>query len=788
MRNVKDQSAPNRPRRHTRRQLWLWGGIVGLAVALPLAAAGIALARFNPNDYAPALSAAVARATGRELAFGGEISLHLGLTPRLVVSNVTLSNPPGGFAGNFITLERAEARIALLPLLRHHLDILQLLLERPQITLQTLPTGSSNWDFSAAPGQAGRVHHLQGYQLALEAVDIRDATITLLPASGRVYRFTLPRLTGTAESLVAPLHLTGEVQLGGQPVALRGTVGAVAALSASAPWPVDLSLASGGASAHLSGAIAQPRHGAGYDFTLTADIPDLAALGTLPSLRQLHLQTEIADRGASFPAINNFSLTAGAADLSAVRPGLTLHGVDVEMAALDQPLSLRASGRLGADEFSIKGALGGPGALLAASPVNLPVALAIQLGAAKADLTGAIATPHKLAGVALVFSAAIPDLAALSAAAGTALPAWKNIIVQATLTDPGGAGLRQAIGLDGLSVSMDHAQLGGDASLVLAPRPQLQLALKFSQLDLDTLAAAAPPAAPGPGWMPPLAWLRRGDAALDLAADTLIWHQLTLTALQGHLALTNGVLTLSPFTGELPGGKVTASASLDASKDPAAETLRISAPALALAPLLHGFGLPAAAQGTAQFQLTAASTGNSWDSIAAGLNGSLGFAAVNGVVDGAAFAPLLGLRQKAGLTAAALTAPGPVPLRCAALRLDVAHGIGTLAALALDSARFRLTGTGTLDFTKQTLAITLHPGVQGWQVDAAVALEGGWAQPVLRTAPALPTPAGDICPAALSLARFGQPGPAALPPGRFTLPALAPMPGAPTNLNAILTQ
>ena len=814
--SMRTEETPPTSRQGRKPGIWLWiAAGAALLVAVPVAAGLVALARFNPNAYASALAAAVERATGRQLTLGGPVRLHLSFNPTLTVSNVTLGNPPGGFAGDFITLDRADAQIALLPLLTHHLDVLRLVLERPQITLQHLPSGASNWVFSAAPGHATGTRRFHGYRLALKAVEIRDGHVTIIPANGQIYGFGLPRVTGTADSLSAPLHLAGGARIGTQKVDLTGVVGPIAQLSGTAPWPVDLSLTSAGATGRLTGAVAQPRTGAGYDLTLNVDIPALEALtpGTLPALHQLHLGAEIVDRNAVAPAINNASLTAGPSDLSSLRPGLTLQGLDIEMSALNQPVTLQASGELGQDAFSAKGYVGAPDALLdpsllpagTAAPASFPVGLSLRLGPAQAAITGAIATPTTLSGAALAITATVPDLSALSTAAGTTLPAWKNITIQTTLTDPGGQGLRNAIGLDSLAVTMDHAQFGGDASLFFGTKPSLQLSLKFSNADLDALTAALPqpqpaaattpapaPAAPTlPSAPLPLGLLHLGDADIQLAADSLIWHQLTFTALQGHATITNGALSLNPFTGELPGGAVTASASLDASKDPATETLQVTAPALALPPLLHAFGLPDTAEGTAQVQLKAATTGDTPQAIASGLNGSFGAAAVNGVIDGGVVNSLLGAVLKtAGLTDPQLTAPGPAPVRCAALRLDAANGTGTVSALALDSLRLKLQGGGTMDFGKATLGLTLQPQLRGQAATTQVTVSGGFAQPTLAAAHAPPAPGGDICPAALSLARFGHPGPAAPPPGSFPSPeSSAPQqPGSPANLNDLLGQ
>ena len=48
-------------------------------------------------------------------------------------------------------------------------------------------------------------------------------------------------------------------------------------------------------------------------------------------------------------------------------------------------------------------------------------------------------------------------------------------------------------------------------------------------------------------------------------------------------------------------------------------------------------------------------------------------------------------------------------LRCVALRIDVAHGVGDLHALLLDTVPLRLTGGGTVDLGQETLSLHLLP-------------------------------------------------------------------------------
>ena len=350
-------------------------------------------------------------------------------------------------------------------------------------------------------------------------MDISNGQLTIKNKNGAPVIISVPSLSGTATALDAPLHLKASAQIGATPFTLAGTVGPVARLSGigTGPWPVDLTVTLAGATAHVQGAIAHPLAFKGYDANVTADIPALNSLAAslppawigglaLPPVQNLTVSARIVDQNSLIPAIDDLVLQAGAADLSGLRPGLALKSLHIEMASLDQPLSLNATGTMGGNNLSVTGRFGPPQALLprawlpASMPpqVNYPVNAQATFGNASLSVHGAIATPETLTGAALALDATIPDLATLGPLIGSPLPTWTNISAQTTLVDPGGQGLRNAIGLQGLAVTMNNAAFGGDASLFLTKPAKLEAALTASQLNLDALLAALPPTASPP--------------------------------------------------------------------------------------------------------------------------------------------------------------------------------------------------------------------------------------------------------------------------------------------------
>jgi AsmA protein len=873
---------------------------VVVVVALPLAAIAVLLVTFNPNAYAPQIVAAVEAATGRQLVLGSPIQIALSLTPTIEADDVSLANPPDFADANFLTLQRVEARFALWPLLSHKLDIQRLVLVGPVMTLETNQAGAADWSFApgaealgaaapgaVAPGAApagapGTAAPAAPFKVTLESVELQNGQLILKDARGaQTGALAITDLTGAADSASAPLKLDATAAYNGAPFTLDGQVGALERFSGigSGLWPVDLSLAANGATVTVNGAFAHPRRGRGYDLAVTAAIPALEAFQpwagaavTLPAIHNLTAAAHLTDQNATLPAITALFVKAGGSDLSSLRPGLALTQADIEMPSLSQPVSVNLAGTLNNAPLNATGNIGAIAALLnpawlppappplnpQAQPPSYPVNLAFQAGDAKLSITGGVATPGAytgtpMAGVALALNASIPDLSALGGLTGTPLPVWKNIQLQTTISDPGGLGLEKSIGLDGLTVTMDNAAFGGEASLYFGQNPKFDVALKGQQINLDALLAALPqpaagaaapgaaaPGAAAPGAAAPSAasienaapnvqtgdftqsraqlpikLLQTASADIQLAADTLIINKATYTALQTHAVLANGVLTINPLTAILPGGSIAATATIDAAKTPAAETIAINAPALALAPFLKAIDVPDDAEGTIQAALNASGAGDTPHDFFSTINGQLGMASVNFEVDGSVLDALFGaVLRTVDLPESLVGAQGPVAGRCFALRVDAANGTGTVRALTLDSSRLLVQGGGTLNFGNETLAVIMQPQlrVAGANLSVPVQIGGTFDDPTTSVAPgnaiaaasqaaiglsisavthaakttsllgtianqlhliSPPTaaPAPDICPAALALGRLGAPGPA---------PAAA-QPGAPAQ-------
>lgn len=307
------------------------GGVVVLLVA------GIAIfaATFDPNAYKPQIVAAVQSATGRELKINGRIGLSLfSLAPTLEVSDVSFSNPPGFSRPQMATLQSLELQLALIPLLSKQVEVSRLVLDKPDILLETNAKGQSNWEFTPAgtpgapppppPPPSTSAPPSQPPSIALSSVKISGGTIAMRDATGKTTTIGLTQLGASASSPESPLHLSIDATYNGAPVSLTADTGPLARLmgSGSGPWPVKLAVTAASAKFNVDGSISKPTAAQGLALAVAVDIPDLAALSPfagspLPPIKGFTTQFKVADTdGGAGYAISDLKLAMPKADLA----------------------------------------------------------------------------------------------------------------------------------------------------------------------------------------------------------------------------------------------------------------------------------------------------------------------------------------------------------------------------------------------------------------------------------------------------------------------------------------
>jgi AsmA protein len=128
----------------------------GLIVGFLVLAAVLAFTFIRPRHLADLAVVQVRSQTGRQLDFGGELSLSVFPWLGVEAANVTLGNAPGFGPEPMVHVAEVEVRVKLLPLLHGDVEIGHVVLEGVDLNLARNAKGTANWDdlMSRASGKS----------------------------------------------------------------------------------------------------------------------------------------------------------------------------------------------------------------------------------------------------------------------------------------------------------------------------------------------------------------------------------------------------------------------------------------------------------------------------------------------------------------------------------------------------------------------------------------------------------------------------------------------------------
>ncbi len=345
----------------------------GLAsVAVIVAVGGIVLSRMDFNPYYKGrIIDAVAQATGRKLAIGGELKLVILPVPALTVTDVAFSNPDWVASPQMMTVGELSAQIALLPLVfGGHLHIDRLVLKDVDLRLATDGNGRGNWQF-ATPGQSATPPPTEGGGArdvpAFDAIMLRNVAINF--ADGRTHRtkaasFTELSILGSA---AGPMTVKAAAVYQDLPITVNATVGALSSLmTPGQPYRIDAAIDVAGATIKLIGSVADPFMGRGLDLAVSLDGQDLGTVGALLDVpvpeKPYHFTATLSGNIDGTMSLTALQATLGASTLSGearlamsgTRPKLsaTLGASMIDLTELPKP---KATARRSGDDGRVFG-------------------------------------------------------------------------------------------------------------------------------------------------------------------------------------------------------------------------------------------------------------------------------------------------------------------------------------------------------------------------------------------------------------------------------------------------
>lgn len=609
----------------------------------------------DSRRYTAFLAERAKAALGLELTMSGPIKLKLGLSPQLSFTGLDLALPGGSAAGSpLLSVDRIEARVALLPLLFRDLQIEQIRLIRPTLRLDRLPKAPAHAGGGLDLDRPGP--GLAATHFALAEITVEDAAI-IRRAEGRGQDRRLVLASGVLqpESVAGgPLTLKAEGNWNGTEFNLSGVVGSLNALLGTKPYPVQIKGTVSGAVVVARGTVAEPLLARGIDLQINAQGDELADL-----IKRSGLQTG----QTTLPVIGPYKIAAR----------LTNAGGTLGLDDIDAALGRRETLLLGA-----KGAI--------------------------RDLAGT--------GLDLAISAEADGLGGLSRLIGIDLPSAGPLKLSGRLADTDN-GWR----LTGLKSVLGRSDFNGEIAVITGPRPRLVGRLASAVFAPGDLTFASPhgndsgraaPARPAiliadgrilPLAPLPLEFLRSFDLELSLVAQRLILGSANLADAAAELRLAGGRLDIGAFSARLGDGHVRGDARVDMSGRMPAMALHLAGADLDLAALTAE---PPVVNGHAELALDLKAQGGNLRSLAGSLDGTVSLSLGETSLAKTGAGETLG-KLFDGVDPA-LRQTDQVRLRCAGLR--VAAKAGLVAAdkgIALESPGAAVIGGGTLDLRTEAL-------------------------------------------------------------------------------------
>ncbi|MFS3135452.1 AsmA family protein [Gluconacetobacter sacchari] len=789
---------PPRPRRRAWRLLLL---LTVLGAILAGGAVLAARALIDPAALRAQAVAAVWRQTGRVLRLGA-VQVHILPYPSLSVRDLALADMPGGARAEMLTAGGLEARLAVLPLLRHEIRLEDVRLVHPDLLVERLADGRANWQMrppaeaASPPGEVSAPSTSSPWRIQIGSVRIRDADLRWDDRQGRISgaatldRLDLFGLTGPMPTIAAQGHRLGDRLA---VVTLSGQFGPVLAPQAAA-WPLHVRASfqvdgREAASASLDGALSAPRRLRGYDVAVHAAIGQLTDFNrlfvhaNLPDIHDIDAMARVVDLGsgdAAVPGLRQVRLRTGTIGGVPMLGGLQLDHLAVDAPTPADHVTIETAGRYDGRPFALHGTVGTPAETLAAARSHMgsamPLDLVVEAAGGTLHLGGTVGGGQSaLDGHLTADRLSLPGDLMLD-----------HLTADAHLAIRGGTDFR----LTGLRLDSAQMTLDGDMSF-LRPGgtdgvPVLDGRLHASRLDVDALHAAgaapdgdrreaeadeaspapAPAKEAGADGVLPFERLRQMEGDLDLTADQMRLYGEDYHAAEAHFVLHGGKLTVDPLHADGAGRSLDGSLGIDASGAVPRLSAEVRTLVLPAEWVAQAFGWSPMLRGSLQLVGSIQTQGNDRAALRAHLGGHLGLSMVKGRIDGNMLGRML------GPDAAAATRGSSVALRCLGVHMTLGDGQAALDTIGLQTFRLTVTGHGTVGLARQELDLHLLPQllIGGTGASMPVMVAGTVMAPQPRPEPAGPghrfmltigPSAGfaDPCPDTLKAAREERPGP-----------------------------
>ena len=352
------------------RWKWFAGIFTFLIIALMVTVYAV-LVTYDYNKLKPRVAQLVKDATGRELHLGGEINLAIGFSPSLVVTDVALANVSWGSQPQMITVQKLQAQVRLLPLLKRDVEVKNISLAGVELLLENDPNGKGNWDLIAGDRKGESAETFKPTEIDIDKIHIENLRFIFHNGkTGSKRQYTLTGLDVARSESADELTLGLKADYDSQPITLSGKIGLIRNLFARQRFPLNLSGTFSDTTVKVAGAIDDLPNLTGIDLKIDAAGQDLSEIGPiigqeLPKTDQFTLKGRLTGSAKAL-SLKKAQGNASRGSLQftasgAVKDLLTLSGMDLHCRLTGQDLAefgVVIQDELPAtDEFEIQGRL-----------------------------------------------------------------------------------------------------------------------------------------------------------------------------------------------------------------------------------------------------------------------------------------------------------------------------------------------------------------------------------------------------------------------------------------------
>ncbi|MCP4409696.1 MAG: AsmA family protein [Gammaproteobacteria bacterium] len=298
-------------------------GIVVIVLGLLIGAALVAVSFIDINQYKGLIAEQVKEATGRELVLEGNLELKVSLSPTVVVQSARFANAAWGSRPDMLTVNRLEAEIKLIPLIRSEFQVKRFVLIEPDILLETNKDGLGNWELGTTEQisqQPLPEKEKPGFPIQVAELRVENASLSYRDGvSGEGMSWNLDRFSfkPKGDNLRA---VAVELRYQDVPFKLEGTTGLIYDLLSNEPFPMQLHGVGGDVDITLEGRIDRPMEAKGIALAVGLKATQLNTLSKLidaelPALGTIALSMRVSDTEKGYD-LADLVAKVGASDLS----------------------------------------------------------------------------------------------------------------------------------------------------------------------------------------------------------------------------------------------------------------------------------------------------------------------------------------------------------------------------------------------------------------------------------------------------------------------------------------